>query len=1416
MRLLQLEVLDFDGPARWRWRLTDLPGGRFLADHQVDLDQTNAEYEAFTDLDAYLRWNAAPDRRLESEAELLTQVGGWIGEQVLGPVGPAILNLQPATVRLVLPPEAAVLAYRPLELAHVEGRPLAVQQVSLVVQPAGPATDGGRKAGVRERLRMLAIFSLPIDASALNLRHERYSLARLVHHIAQGNGKAVELRVLQYGVTRQRLGEMLVEADGWDLVHISGHGLPAGLLLELEDGRRDLVASAELVALLEPAADRIKLVVMSSCDSAAVTAAEQLRLLGIPPPGQPTPDAASTEAEPLPALAAELVGRLDCAVLAMRYPVIDDFAIGLAGQLYELLLGKGQPLARALQLALPRLISEPPTAAVPALSVATPALFGARAAELRLVPPAGEPLVFDTMVTKLAGFPPEPVRFVGRVGPMARANAALAPGSQHSGVLLFGMAGAGKTACALELAYGHEQAFRVLVWHKAPDEDHDFTAALTNFALDLERKLPGLQLAHLVDDQAALAGFLPQLTEFLERRRVLVVLDNLESLLTERGDWRDERWGPVVEALVGHDGLSRVILTSRRRPRVLDTRVLIEPIHALSLDEAVLLARELPHLRALLDGIAGLDQRAGRALVARTLAVVQGHPKLIELADGQAADPGALEARLGEADRAWLAGGTRVEAFLEQGESAAGEQDYLRVLEGWTRAVTTDLPEAATTLFHLLCCLEDDDRLSRVVDGNWADMWRRLERPGEPPDLAVAVALLLEQGLVAVARDDEGQPARYLLHPGVAAAGRAAAGAGFQAAVDEELAAFWVRGFQVGIKREGEELGWLVLRAGRSATPYLLRRQQWNQAGSLLERVLNRDRSPETVAGLLPVLRRIAEATIGTDDELRAGRLLALALAEIRPAEAEPQLRGLLATAVAQGHLNVASGLAGDLVDLLRKAGRLDDALALAEQKQTYTRRADLGPWTQLLDEAQRLQILDGLGRSQEVLDRVAELQQTMAGLPEHPAANEQSDPLNVREVVLGIGRTAARNLNRWEEALALNAEQLAAMRRRDALALEVARSAFNDYASLLRLGRLHEARQLLLACRDVFDNEHDVGALGKTLSALADLEDELGHRNEAIRLGQDALRYGYLAGDPAGVAVRHFNLANYLQQAGRDPATTLAHRLACAVVEFQMGSGGLAMTVRRLARDLASLEHVPPVAGSFAALCALVEQVPGVRLAALVQRLPTRAADGEAALAEALRLARELPPDQIGELQRHIAWWNPVLAGLVAAAAGDPQAAEAVGQTLATRGQQADWAALAAVLGRILGGERDQQLLDGLDPIDTAIAQRALDALASRVQLAPASWQTLTSPALPDQLAGLAGTVVAAARGDQQAAAELEPVLTDLAAQADWATLAGVLRRVLAGERDQALTQGLDETDTAVVTVVLDQLVDQPNPIDQ
>ena len=123
---------------------------------------------------------------------------------------------------------------------------------------------------------------------------------------------------------------------------------------------------------------------------------------------------------------------------------------------------RGSRCRRALGIALEdrEVVADPPTAGCPALSVATPALFGARAVGLRLeAPQRSGPISYDTRLLKLAGFPPQPARFVGRTAVMARASAALAPRSGAAGVLLYGMPGGGKTACALELAYTHEHAF---------------------------------------------------------------------------------------------------------------------------------------------------------------------------------------------------------------------------------------------------------------------------------------------------------------------------------------------------------------------------------------------------------------------------------------------------------------------------------------------------------------------------------------------------------------------------------------------------------------------------------------------------------------------------------------------------------------------------------------------------------------------------------------------------------------------------------------------------------------------------------------------------------------------------------------------------------------------------------------------
>ena len=398
---LLLEVREYVGPARWRWVLSGLDGTP-IADHEVRLDVGSWQFEAFADLPGYLNWRAAPDRRAEDEARIVAEVGAWVGAPVLGRVGTAMLRARPATVRLRVPraPETARdLLFKPLELAQVGDRPLGLSGVTLVRETAGMAASDHVKRPVDSRLRVLGLFSLPVGGQPLSLRRERQSLVAAIARTA-AIGQAAEVRVMQYGVTRDRLREALNQSEGWDIIHMSGHGEPGELLLERADGSLDRISSGDLRDMLDLASERVKLVSMSACWSAAPTAADLRRQLGLPMPnfmaraGEVSlsdEDGTSSDSRSWfgsGRLAAELAERLGCAVLAMRYPITDEFATEFFTRLYERLAGKEAPLARMLGLGLSELAVSIPAAT---LSLYSPVLFGPSAATLQLAAPGRHP-----------------------------------------------------------------------------------------------------------------------------------------------------------------------------------------------------------------------------------------------------------------------------------------------------------------------------------------------------------------------------------------------------------------------------------------------------------------------------------------------------------------------------------------------------------------------------------------------------------------------------------------------------------------------------------------------------------------------------------------------------------------------------------------------------------------------------------------------------------------------------------------------------------------------------------------------------------------------------------------------------------------------------------------------------------------
>ena len=1215
---LRLAVVDFAGLDRWRWVLTDA-AGTLIADHEVRLDATCWQHEAFTDVLGYLSWNVTPDQRVRDEARITGELGAWIGAQVLGPVAAALAGAAPATVRVALSQDAAWLAFRPLELAHAGGKPLAAHDVTLIMDTGADAgAHTGRKGPMGDRLRVLGLFSLPAGGKPLNLRRERQSLVRLIERIA-ANGRAADVRVLQYGVTRDRLRDVLEEAEGWDIIHISGHGAPGELLLETAAGMPDRVTATELADLLGVARDRIGLVTVSACWSASITAAQQRRLLGLPVPAEEiqTP---YTERSPgsRPAevasgtLATTLADRLDCAVLAMRYPVGDEFAIALSERLYKLLAEQGQPLPRAVGLALRHLAPD-----YPELSVATPALFGARAVDLTLAAPkrtSTRSYPTGPRDLKMTGFPPQPDRFVGRVGVMTRASAALAVESGVPGILLHGMPGGGKTACALELAYGLEHAFERLIWYKAPDDGMAINGAMTDFALTLERYLNGFQVAHLLTSAGGLSGFLPRLTTLMQESRLLMVIDNVESLISEGGGWRDDRWGAAIDALTAHQGLGRLILTSRRVPAGLTgaaPQVGALSVDALSDDEALLLARELPHLKPLIYGESQeINLITSRRLVRSVLNATRGHPKLLELADGQAVHPAQLAALVEAADT------------VPGGWPTAAAADYWDVLAAWTRSVADALRPGERVLFWFLCCLEEPDRQRWIFGANWADLWQRLGHDGEPPDLDEALAAVSAVSLITTARFvTDGADETYPVHPGVAEAGRGHAGQPFRDAADTVAAGFWeaVHLSEYVQASGGSVDTGLLVRAGLAAIPYLLRRQQWDRAAALLEGAFVRDPSRANAAAVLPAIEQI------TRHEPRWAGVLGKVQAVTDPAAAVETLRAAMADAATRGDYRAASANAGRLLDLCRNTGRLAEALDAAEQKIGYTRQAGLGPWDQLANEVWRLQVLASMGHANQVLDEVTRLRARMATLPATRGPGEGEAPWHVREALLDTGRYAAMLIGRHADALPLIAEVVASQRDRHAPAAVIARTRYNDYYPLLHLGRTEEALAVLRECRQAFQDARDTVMLGKTLSALADVEEARGHGDAAIRLERDGLRYAYLAGDAEGIAIGYHNLGNHLAGQARQPAQAFASHLTSALICTLIGNDDVAESIEAAATDLRGFGADDVPSADVADLCRQIGDIPGMNLRGLIEQHCPDPEAAEHALRDLIAQVQEL-----------------------------------------------------------------------------------------------------------------------------------------------------------------------------------------------
>ncbi|MFB7240890.1 CHAT domain-containing protein [Streptomyces populi] len=499
--------------------------------------------------------------------------GEWIGDVGLGGVAPLLKELAPLVVTLELPPLMRDFEHLPWELGLVGGRSLAEHGVLFVRDRRRAASvtvpSSSRARGLPSHLRMLALFSLPRGSAALDLGAHRATLRGRLRDLAAGGAAPalpLEVRTRQFGVTRRTLGAMLDEPEGWDVLHIVAHGLPGLLRLEKEDGTSDELDAEDLLELLERARGRTRLVFLAVCWSAGRTANRAAV------PTQRRGEAERAVPAVPESLASAIAERLGCAVVAMRFPVRNDFALRLAEGLYTHLFRQGHPLPTALHAALSdtALDARFGAGATPLSFAATPVLHGATAAGLRLPDRRLRPAARIRRRADASGtLPGRPDSFVGHLRQMTAASAALAVGGGTRGVVLHGRAGLGATTCAVQLAHDHREAFDRILWHPrppwygapAPSRAEPVDSLLEQLAVEvppLRERRTGRGEGQGGPGAVPSAPSWADLVSRMSGLRLLLVVDAADRALAH-----DARWGPFIDRLASAQGPLRLLLTSR-------------------------------------------------------------------------------------------------------------------------------------------------------------------------------------------------------------------------------------------------------------------------------------------------------------------------------------------------------------------------------------------------------------------------------------------------------------------------------------------------------------------------------------------------------------------------------------------------------------------------------------------------------------------------------------------------------------------------------------------------------------------------------------------------------------------------------------------------------------------------------------
>jgi tetratricopeptide (TPR) repeat protein len=1214
--LFRLTVDDLTARGRFDLRLTD-GKGQFLASHEVRADPSDARWRGLFEMDKYLEVQRG---RGLTDPELLAELGDFLRTDVLGPRIAAHLfkSRRPGTLFVELPrerrPEVIELTRIPWELARDErGRTLPDVGLAVQVLPRGAMPEGvsldralaaARPFDPDGPLRVLLAFAQSRGQAALAMRDMRERL-RLFFLKDLAPRYQVEVEVLQYGVTRRALERAARRGGGYHVVHLFAHGHEDLLVLEDEEGRDDYVSGEEIADLLSGGfATPPYLVFLTACHSGEVQLQREiadlwqaLRRVQDQMAGtgaQATLDALEEALAPdYTGTAFAMLGAEVPQVVAMRYSVEERFAFDLAETFYRHVLMDGTPPALALGRFRAEARREGARRGYRPHDWATPAFFGGAQGTQPIRLRRGRSEAADRLWVR--GHLPDELRrvelFVGRADELRDLRRRVfGEEADQSVSLLWGVGGLGKTALAAEAIH---------LWHA----DFDFTLGARPPAAGQPLSLDGwLQEVNyhvmtslrergyrIWDEQGDLArdrwleSRLDELVRFLNRHRMLLVIDNFEPNLRREGEGgrvryvcADPDWERTLTRLAADlaPGLSCLLVTSRRAPDELSRlNVLSIPVGPLDQGEWWVFARVADNFRRL---ILGSDEN--RRLLARALSVARGHPLILKALEQLAADPPELARRLDEFEARGerYAGMGDLLTTARTAEERAQEMAYFEDIAAHSvRALIEDRSPAARRLLRVVTlALESvhDDLIEQIwEDEVWPEDMPRLQPEGqgwqEPLGELLDAGLLTPKRQVGTRADGEAvELTTYIWHPIVAeqTAEVLSARESFPEAdylqryadfYRDVLLQFW--------PPENQTQAQMQIDAARKAIRYSLQLGDAEMAvwlidqTHLLSQALGFRRAIQSW-----VYELLEQMPPGEDREKLLISLADVYIAEGRPGAAIRLYRQALASAEDREDWYTCGAISHQLGLALRDAGDYPAACAAYRARLRYERRGRnlLTGRLSSLSELVRLMIIEGredsLARARAHAARLVRIARAYYDRCEADASAIEKRAVAGRVYLLGqaldLQRMIEKETGNWPAVLRICEEQCELLTRHPG-DTSLSATVPNRAIALMNLGRLDEAEQALFAylqaCREHQQPLHEATAL----SELAHVTYMRGDPARAAQFEINVLDIRYRFAALSGAAISHQNLGGYYLAMNR-LGDTLRDGACAALIYIHLG----------------------------------------------------------------------------------------------------------------------------------------------------------------------------------------------------------------------------------------------------------------------